>query len=108
MQKNAVPGNRWKSFVNAVVMHGLFPVNGCVRRDVIASSVLLKNERLGFAKSPGQLLVRLAAESLDVDVACTPGKHQGIVGVVECHYTDEGKSDCGQMIFCGLHGCSPC
>jgi hypothetical protein len=30
------------------------------------------------------------------------------VGVVDCHYTDEGKSDCGQMIFCGLHGCSPC
>ena len=53
MQKNAVPGNRRKFFVNAVVMHGFFPVNGCVRRDVIASSVQLKNERLGFAKSPG-------------------------------------------------------
>ena len=79
MQKNAAPGNRRGFVVNAVVMHGFFPVNGCVRRDVIASPVQLKNERLGFAKSPGKLLVRLAAESFDIDVARTPGKHQGIV-----------------------------
>ena len=79
MQKNAVPGNRWKFVVNAVVMHGFFPLNGCVRRDVIAPPVQLKNERLGSAKGPGHLLVRVAAESFDVDVASTPGKHQGIV-----------------------------
>ena len=79
MQKNAALGNRRGFVVNAVVMHGFFPVNGCVRRDVIASPVQLKNERLGSAKGLGHLLVRVAAESFDVDVASTPGKHHGIV-----------------------------